>query len=590
MSLVVESNVTAIMGANDHGKSNILKALTHLNPDIPFERENDLNWDSAKEPEKFPKIRAKFKLSVEEKDQLKLLADKHSMQANPAQPEPNVAKLIKQGASVVRSMLDIDVTVDRTGVDGTLHVEENALYPKEIYQTFVLKNLPRFELIRPWEKIEDSVSAGDIETNDFMRGIFYYAGLDPEKSKHLFSQDDSTSMELETASDELTNQLRARWSQGADLGFVLRHNSNGGVVELRIKDPTVQSRFVRPSRRSSGFTHYFAIKTILNARQHDHVAGSYVLMFDEPGIFLHPAGQQDLLQVLEILGKQNQVLYVTHSLLMINKNYPLRHRLVYKDGEGTKLDGKPYANQWGRALSTIGWSTTGTILFANYVVLTEGDSDPIYLTSSWQYLLKMGAIKADLNSVAFVSTGESRNADFIVQMLGEGKVRPKMLAVFDGDAGGAERKKAFQALATRFSVQIESLPHGDEIEDVVPQAVELIPIAASNYLKKVFAPTGDAEKQLEAFCREKYLARKKGENKIGINEWLKQCSKSLGQDGSVSKSGVAREFATLLQARGNSENNTYTSCGAEKLLRLVIKALVIPEIAKVEQAVLRSAP
>ena len=44
-----DKKVTVFLGANDHGKSNILSALEHLNDDTPI-TEDEKNWDAAGVP------------------------------------------------------------------------------------------------------------------------------------------------------------------------------------------------------------------------------------------------------------------------------------------------------------------------------------------------------------------------------------------------------------------------------------------------------------------------------------------------------------------------------------------------------------
>ena len=113
---------------------------------------------------------------------------------------------------------------------------------------------------------------------------------------------------------------------------------------------------MRASRRSSGFTHFFALKTILHAYEMESPASAFIWLFDEPGVFLHPDGQHDLVQVMETLAQSNQVLYTTHSIFMANKNFPSRHRLVIKAMSGTKLDGKPFRSRWRPAIEALGMS------------------------------------------------------------------------------------------------------------------------------------------------------------------------------------------------------------------------------------------
>ena len=291
------------------------------------------------------------------------------------------------------------LTITRKGVGNEWTVETDNAIPDTALAPLVSEGLPRVEIIELPNKVDDSVTNEQISTtaHEFMRGIFYYAGLDPDAASDLFAQNDETSMELHKASAVLNAALRRDWSQGEELDFSLGHDSKAASIEFRIQDPTVRSRFVRASRRSSGFTHYFTIKTILYARQNDNPAHSYIFLFDEPGIHLHPRGQLDLLRVLDAVGRHNQVAYTTHSLFMLNKTFPTRHRMLVKDSSGgTKLDSKPWVGRWGPAIEVLGLSITGTILFAQYVLLVEGDSDPIFMEAMFQKLVEMGEANVDL--------------------------------------------------------------------------------------------------------------------------------------------------------------------------------------------------
>ena len=153
--------------------------------------------------------------------------------------------------------------------------------------------LPRAEIIKPYDRISDTVTADQLasEENEFMRGIFYYAGLSPDSAANLFEQNDTTERTLQKASEKLDENLKKSWSQGEALRFYLNHHSKLSAIQLKIDDPAVTRRRVRASQRSAGFTNYFAIKTILHARQQEHRAASYLLLFDEPGLYLHPSGQ-----------------------------------------------------------------------------------------------------------------------------------------------------------------------------------------------------------------------------------------------------------------------------------------------------------
>ena len=67
LDLYVDPRVTVVMGPNDHGKTNLLAALRHLNQDHPFDANRDLNFDSMDEEREKPCVAFEFTLSPDEK-------------------------------------------------------------------------------------------------------------------------------------------------------------------------------------------------------------------------------------------------------------------------------------------------------------------------------------------------------------------------------------------------------------------------------------------------------------------------------------------------------------------------------------------
>jgi predicted ATP-dependent endonuclease of OLD family len=214
------------------------------------------------------------------------------------------------------------LAVSRTGLEGSLLAEIPEELENVAVEAFLERHLPQIQMVEPIDKLPDDVSFIQLEQpgQAFMRGIFLYAGLRPEEWESIFTQDSRSAMRLEQASVRLNETLRASWSQGKELTFRLAHDSKRSRITLEIKDPAVSTTFTKPSRRSSGFTHFFALKTVLHALQSESPRSSYFWIFDEPGIHLHPDGQRDLIQVMETLGKTNQVLYTTHSIFLVNQN------------------------------------------------------------------------------------------------------------------------------------------------------------------------------------------------------------------------------------------------------------------------------
>ena len=392
----------------------------------------------------------------------------------------------------------------------------------------------------------------DQGSHDFMRGILYYAGIDPSEAGSLFTQTDATMKQLTTASETLNEDLKAGWTQGKDLQYRLNHQSAKKEIELRIQDPAVEARYVRASSRSSGFTHFFALKTILHARQQDHPANSYVFLFDEPGIYLHPSGQYDLLAVLDVIGKRNQVIYSTHSLFMINKTFPARHRLIVKDDSGTRIDGKPYIGRWESVIRELGLSLAGTVLFAQHIVLAEGDSDPMLIQAVFQKLVEWDKASVDLNAFAVIATRESKNTDALVRILTEGSGGPSIMVLVDGDEGGKERLRQLTPLLDSHDIETHRLVAGTTIEDYLPGAGRRYVQAVARYVAKIAETHGRTDLSGQEIEKRLLVAAEANdirEDRVtsGIAKWATRKAQELvALESAPSKLGIAREYVELL--------------------------------------------
>ena len=584
LELVVEPNITVVLGPNDHGKTNILSAIAHLNADNPFSPETDLNWDKEDRSDLFPFIRWEFTLDEDSRRALASLWRQTRPAGNPPTTEPTQTpatvtpapdtmateqnEAASAGTSETTEMGNLDegagnlpsaevseadlmvriptkVAFYRRGLSSSLTLEDGEAMPDDV-QNALLARLPRVEIIRASERVADSVTASEIISDGgaFMRGIFYYAGLDPLHADELFAQTPSTEKKLSTASGQLDRHLKETWSQGESLSFLLRHHSATQSIRLMIDDPNVSKQYTFASHRSAGFTNYFAIKTILHARQQEHRAASHIWLFDEPGLYLHPAGQFDLLRTLETLGSTSQLLYVTHSLFLINKTFPTRHRLILKAGKGTVIEGKPYVGRWGRALSALGLTLSGTILFANHVILTEGDSDPIYIEALLQHFIRNGKLTADINSLAVMATGEGRNAEALTRLLMETQPAPTIAILFDGDAGGRERYEDIKAMLEHFKIAHRFLVQDQAIEDYLPQGDALYVHAVANYAAKLCKDRGIEDHNISENAETSF----KEAGNISRAKWAADFVKATAKlKSSPSKVGIAREYVLLLQ-------------------------------------------
>jgi hypothetical protein len=322
--LLLDPLITVLLGSNDHGKSNLLKAIEHLNADKPITAE-DVNWDAAGTAS----LDFSFRLSDLEKANWSSLmkglrselseidaANDDDVDDDEEEAEEEPAPAPKRATATVpvtrrtvpapaeeeeddtddvvrerrlRTFIALfpddnapdEILLSRRGVDTELSfkgIDFDDL-PKRM-QDFIDAGVPRVELIRTLTgNLQDSVSASELNTEafEFMQGLFFYAGLNPNEAGPLFQQDDTTERQIQNASKVLDANLRRLWGQGTNLHFSLAHRQ--GKIEFLADDPAIKNRKARMSKRSDGVTQFFRTSIALNARRKKHAANSYLYLF-----------------------------------------------------------------------------------------------------------------------------------------------------------------------------------------------------------------------------------------------------------------------------------------------------------------------
>lgn len=554
--LLLDKTITVLLGSNDHGKSNLLKAIEHLNDDRPI-KQDEVNWDAAgtasldftlklTDVERQAWSEAVKKLRKELSDLDAAAAqetDEEEAESEAAPPAEPAVKAKRVAAPVpvdgdaddeeddeairereVRAFLAAvpddggpeELRLSRRGVEtelSCLGIDVSDL-PTEIHD-LVTEGVPRVELIRTLTgDLQDSVSAAELNTEpfEFMQGLFFYAGLNPAQASPLFEQNDETERQIQDASKSLDENLRRLWGQGTHLHFSLGHRK--GKIEFLADDPAIKKRKARMSKRSDGVTQFFRTSIVLHARRKKHTANSYLYLFDEPGVYLHPQGQKDLMQVFEQLGAESQIVYATHSLFMLNQNFPERHRLVIKDNDGTKIDGKPHRANWRLATDALGVFLTSNILFSSHVLFVEGDSDPLYLYELFRQMNRFGEIDADANRLGIMSFSDVQNLKFLLQVIKREDVQIQAMVLFDGDEAGGKLSERVKTLCDRLNVKRAQLDKGKSIEDYCYHDESFV-AAPAKTLREARELSGDKTKvpaDFDAQVKVEWEARRSSQN------------------------------------------------------------------------------
>jgi predicted ATP-dependent endonuclease of OLD family len=128
----------------------------------------------------------------------------------------------------------------------------------------------------------------------------------------------------------------------------------------------------------------------------DPDAGHTYILFDEPENSLHADSQHMLRRVLEDLAAHPtvQVVYATHSPSMINTMRPHAVRLLHRvstDGRAcTRIDNRPYAENYRAVRASLGITPADSLLYAPLAVIVEGITEVVALPIALERFQKQG--------------------------------------------------------------------------------------------------------------------------------------------------------------------------------------------------------
>jgi putative ATP-dependent endonuclease of OLD family len=234
-----------------------------------------------------------------------------------------------------------------------------------------------------------------------------------------------------TLSDERLDEIKA--IEASIQGYVQESFS---AVKLRIEIPPPELRTVLSTAKilaNDGVESALELKgdglrravvfSILRAYVKLALSGTagadnrrYLLMFEEPELFLHPDAQRILFGALQVFSRSNQVVVTTHSPLFLgpeatatfvrlSKTVPADATKPFTSAVPIDLTGMGARDEF----QIICFENNNAAFFAKKVVLIEGDSDQIALPHIMQVLGNGG--QAALTPTAFV------------RVLGKGSIR-----------------------------------------------------------------------------------------------------------------------------------------------------------------------
>jgi predicted ATP-dependent endonuclease of OLD family len=252
--------------------------------------------------------------------------------------------------------------------------------------------------------------------------------------------------------DRINNQLQinlnfpAYWAQDSKFRILLSAKDHN--IEFSIIDKTGTKYSFQ--ERSSGLK-YFLSYFIQHRAYMPDSSHPEILLMDEPDTFLSSQAQQDLLKIFEevvnsdVEKKASQVIYVTHSPFLIDKNHAERIRVLDKgnDHEGTRVVGNVSKTHYEPLRSAFGAFVAETVYISHCNLMVEGPADQVLLAGATTYLRAFCQISKrmclDLNEITIVPAGGAQSIPYLTYLArGRDAEQPAVIALLDSDKEGSD--------------------------------------------------------------------------------------------------------------------------------------------------------
>ncbi|ROS54177.1 ATP-binding protein [Frigoribacterium sp. PhB24] len=369
------------------------------------------------------------------------------------------------------------------------------------------------------------------------------------------------------------------WTQ--DKQFDLLVEAREHEIALTIQDRTASTYSFK--ERSQGLRFFLSYFVQLTAHR---LAGdgSDILLLDEPDAYLSSVGQQDLLRILhdyskpEDGGQGGQVVYVTHSPFLIDKNAPQRIRVLDKgaDEEGTRVVKDAANNRYEPLRSSLGAYVAETAFIGGQNLFVEGAGDQVLLAGLSSHISdreQSTASVLDLNKVTIVGSGGADGVPYMVYLArGRDTVKPACVALLDGDTAGQQAERVLKRgdmrkqriLQDAYIVRIDTWASGRDIHtdwDTTPIEIEdLVPVAIARRaaLNNIARFVELSEEDGAKFSVESIQNR--AQQKDSLWDAIEDSVAEVFPDEHVEKAGFAREIVKLLDISADLD-------GADELRR-----------------------
>jgi predicted ATP-dependent endonuclease of OLD family len=440
---------TCIVGKNQSGKTNLLKALQKLNPhdkSVRYEVRSDWPRGGRRAKDESQVVcEAHFILDADEKAELESLSE-GPMPATMAVVTKNYA-----GQYTVRFPEHPDLFPDR------LHprdlIRNDVAAPATMRQTAhdcVIRHLPTFIYMDEHRSFDGTAHLDQVAQrinhptpqDETLLMILKLAGLDLKKLIEQGSSYDPGTIrerqyDLQDAGEILTKAVADRWAQNP---YKVQFRADGQRFFTEIEELNKNIGMLPLEEQSRGFQWFFSFDLRFMHDSGGTFAGC-VLLLDEPGMHLHPGGQDDLLRRFDAYAKDNTLIYTTHLPFLVDIREPNRiHIMREREDRSATVTADLAASGPDEKLTmqaALGMKAAQHQLSLQKNLVVSG-ADQLFILSALTSLLERSGKVSLADDIALLAADDASGVAYLATFLiGQGH---EVVALFDSDAKGREEE------------------------------------------------------------------------------------------------------------------------------------------------------
>jgi len=295
-----------------------------------------------------------------------------------------------------------------------------------------------------WENKNTFLLPNNIKINDFIASpskfnslysIFILCNRQDIKKEFedALSQDGDYENLLEQISREITSTFHSIWKDFKETSIEFK--TNGTEIIIKVVNKAKYSF----EDRSDGFKKFISILLMLSTQARSKKLGERdIILIDEPDQSLYPTSAKYLKDELLKISENSKVIYTTHSQYMIDSNCIERHLIIEKKDDITTINKQdqysPYSND-ELLRRVIGTSIFEVIKQKN--IIFEGWLDKELFIKYCNFNKKTN----DFNQVGIVYLGGISGVDTLVQLLI--LANKQFIIIADSDSTSRNKQKEF---------------------------------------------------------------------------------------------------------------------------------------------------